>query len=91
MVLLSEGRSSSSGLPHSRGDTVGVVGAQGSGSQLIDATGLGIVVDRPDHRRESCIAQLGSIGFTFGGTFAGHGVYAVDGPARFVLKDFMVE
>ncbi len=37
----------------------------------------------------ACIADIGNIGFTFGGWSAGHGVYAV-GPSRFVLKSFTV-
>ncbi len=37
----------------------------------------------------NCISALGNIGFTFGGMFAGHGVYAA-GPSRFVLKSFAV-
>ena len=36
-----------------------------------------------------CIANLQHVGFTFGGNFAGHGVYA-DGPVRFVLKSFTI-
>jgi hypothetical protein len=36
-----------------------------------------------------CIADIGNIGVTFGGTFAGHGVFA-QGPSRFVLKQFTV-
>ena len=37
-----------------------------------------------------CVANTGNIGFTFGGTFAGHGVYAATGSARFVLKSYEV-
>ncbi len=37
----------------------------------------------------NCIANIGNIGVTFGGMFAGHGVYAA-GPSRFVLKSFTV-
>jgi hypothetical protein len=32
------------------------------------------------------ISQLANVGFTFGGTFAGHGVYVMGGDARFILK-----
>ena len=35
------------------------------------------------------VSRAGSIGFTFGGMFAGHGVYAT-APARFVLRSFEV-
>jgi hypothetical protein len=34
------------------------------------------------------LSNLGSVGFTFGGMFAGHGVYLTGGNARFVLKEF---
>jgi hypothetical protein len=37
-----------------------------------------------------CLASLDKIGFTFGGGFAGHGVYVVGGSARFVLESFTV-
>ena len=37
-----------------------------------------------------CLAALERIGFTFGGNFAGHGVYVVGGAARFVLESFIV-
>ena len=36
----------------------------------------------------TAIAQLANIGFTFGGTFAGHGVYVTG--ARFILKQYAV-
>jgi hypothetical protein len=35
---------------------------------------------------QAALADLENVGFTFGGKFAGHGVYAV-GSARFVLTD----
>jgi hypothetical protein len=35
-----------------------------------------------------CISNLAHWGFTFGGDFAGHGVYARGGRIRFVLKEF---
>jgi len=38
----------------------------------------------------SAIADLVHVGFTFGGMFAGHGVYVI-GEARFVLKHFSVK
>jgi len=38
----------------------------------------------------TAIAQLANIGFTFGGTFAGHGVYVTGGGARFILKQYAV-
>jgi hypothetical protein len=38
----------------------------------------------------NAISNLANIGFTFGGTFAGHGVYVIGGNARFVLKEFRV-
>jgi hypothetical protein len=37
-----------------------------------------------------CIANLAHLGFTFGGDFAGHGVYAANGAVRFILKDYSV-
>jgi hypothetical protein len=37
---------------------------------------------------EAAISQLGNIGFTFGGMFAGHGAYVTGGSARFVLKQY---
>ncbi len=36
---------------------------------------------------QSAVSSVGNIGFTFGGMFAGHGVFA-QGPSRFVLKQF---
>jgi hypothetical protein len=36
---------------------------------------------------QAVLADLESVGFTFGGRFAGHGVYAV-GTARFVLTEY---
>ena len=38
----------------------------------------------------AAISKLGNVGFTFGGTFAGHGVFVTGGNARFVLKQFSV-
>jgi len=38
----------------------------------------------------AAIPKLANVGFTFGGTFAGHGVFVTGGNARFVLKDFSV-
>src|SRR5262245_6958682 len=38
----------------------------------------------------AAISQLANVGFTFGGTFAGHGVYVTDGNARFILKEYSV-
>jgi hypothetical protein len=38
----------------------------------------------------AAIADLEHVGFTFGGMFAGHGVYAI-GQARFVLKQFSIK
>lgn len=37
-----------------------------------------------------CVENLEHLGFTFGGDFAGHGVYAASGAVRFVLKDYNV-
>jgi len=39
---------------------------------------------------ENCLKQLGAMGFTFGGMFAGHGVYAADGSPRFILRSYTV-
>lgn len=38
----------------------------------------------------NCLLHLGNWGFTFGGMFAGHGVYAT-GPVTFTLKQFSVQ
>ena len=38
---------------------------------------------------QPALAEVENIGFTFGGTFAGHGVYA-EGDARFYLLEFAV-
>jgi hypothetical protein len=38
----------------------------------------------------TAIADLEHVGFTFGGMFAGHGVYVI-GQARFVLKQFSIK
>jgi hypothetical protein len=38
----------------------------------------------------TAISKLGNVGFTFGGTFAGHGVFVTGGSARFGLKEFSV-
>ena len=38
----------------------------------------------------AAIPNLENVGFTFGGTFAGHGVFVTGGNARFVLKEFSV-
>jgi hypothetical protein len=38
----------------------------------------------------AAILNLGNVGFTFGGTFAGHGVYVTGGNARFILKQYSV-
>jgi hypothetical protein len=38
----------------------------------------------------AAISKLENVGFTFGGTFAGHGVFVTGGNARFVLKEFSV-
>lgn len=37
------------------------------------------------------IANVGNMGFTFGGMFAGHGDAAVGGPVRFILKEYSVQ
>jgi hypothetical protein len=36
----------------------------------------------------TAMADLQAVGLTFGGTFAGHGVFAVEGPARFTLMSY---
>ncbi len=38
----------------------------------------------------AAISKLANVGFTFGGTFAGHGIFVTGGNARFVLKEFSV-
>lgn len=35
-----------------------------------------------------CLAHLAHLGFTFGGDFAGHGVFVRDGAVRFVLQQY---
>lgn len=37
-----------------------------------------------------CVANLARVGFTFGGMFAGHGVYSVGGDVRFTVKSFEI-
>ena len=39
---------------------------------------------------KNAISDLANIGFTFGGTFAGHGVYVTSGSVRFILKEFNI-
>ena len=46
--------------------------------------------DEVPHEFSSAISKLGNVGFTFGGTFAGHGVYVTGGNARFILKQYSV-
>jgi hypothetical protein len=38
----------------------------------------------------AAISQVANVGFTFGGAFAGHGVYVTGGNARFILKQYSV-
>jgi hypothetical protein len=40
---------------------------------------------------ETCLANLENIGFTFGGMFAGHGVYVTGGKVRFILRSYVIE
>lgn len=54
-------------------------------SSVFGAVGSSVPADFAD-----CIANLGHWGFTFGGDFAGHGVYAKKGRVRFVLKEYSV-
>jgi hypothetical protein len=44
----------------------------------------------PDEFRD-CIDNLAHVGFTFGGSFFGHGVYVTNGAVRFVLKEFSIK
>jgi hypothetical protein len=46
--------------------------------------------DEVPHEFNSAISQLANVGFTFGGTFAGHGVYVAGGNARFILRQYSV-
>jgi hypothetical protein len=46
--------------------------------------------DEVPHAFNSAISQLANVGFTFGGTFAGHGVYVAGGNARFILKQYFI-
>jgi hypothetical protein len=38
-----------------------------------------------------CVANLAHLGFTFGGNFAGHGVYVTGGAVRFLLNEYSVK
>jgi len=38
----------------------------------------------------AALADLQAVGQTFGGMFAGHGVFAVDGPSRFTLESYEI-
>jgi hypothetical protein len=38
----------------------------------------------------AAVADLHAVGQTFGGMFAGHGVFAVDGPSRFTLESYEI-
>ena len=46
--------------------------------------------DEVPHEFNSAISQLANVGFTFGGTFGGHGVYVAGGNARFILNQYSV-
>jgi hypothetical protein len=39
----------------------------------------------------AALADVGNIGLTYGGCFAGHGVYTADGTANFVLLSYAVQ
>lgn len=45
--------------------------------------------ERPEAFSQT-ISHLANMGFTFGGVFAGHGVFVTRGSARFVLREFSV-
>ena len=38
----------------------------------------------------AAVADLHAVGQTFGGMFAGHGAFAVDGPSRFTLESYEI-
>jgi hypothetical protein len=38
----------------------------------------------------AAVADLQAVGLTFGGMFAGHGVFALDGPSRFTLESYEI-
>jgi hypothetical protein len=38
----------------------------------------------------AALADLQAVGQTFGGMFAGHGVFAVHGPSRFTLESYEI-
>jgi hypothetical protein len=52
----------------------------------LDPSWIGVYGTDPDGFR-AAVSNLCAVGFTFGGRFAGHGVYAI-APARFVLTEF---
>ena len=54
-------------------------------SSVFGAVGSAVPAEFAD-----CVAHLAHLGFTFGGDFAGHGVYVTDGAVRFVLKEYSV-
>ena len=51
---------------------------------------FGVVGNKAPAEFGDAVANLENSGFTFGGDFAGHGVYVKDGAVRFVLKEFSV-
>ena len=39
----------------------------------------------------TAVLNVGVVGFTFGGTFYGHGVYAATGTPKFILREFSID
>ena len=39
----------------------------------------------------AALADVGAVGMTFGGCFAGHGIYVADGNATFILDSYSVQ
>ena len=40
---------------------------------------------------QAAAADVQNVGVTFGGCYAGHGVYVVDGPARFIMMRYILD
>ena len=64
-----------------------ILAADLTGQQWLSVYGKRGEDPEPAQGFAAALADVASIGMTFGGTFAGHGVYAT-GQARFILKDY---
>jgi hypothetical protein len=77
------------------GNVVLAAGKQELAARLIPDQWLSVFGKRGDHpaaagQLAATIANLQAVGQTFGGMFAGHGVFAVEGPSRFTLESYEV-